>query len=163
MPRHTTLTVAALLAAIALSANAQVAGEAGSSSAKAKSARAAASQDPLTVGPSVYRVVIENERVRVLEARFQPGERIASHAHPDHVVVVTSAGKLAITNAEGTQELDAKVGDTFYFPAETHSAQNVGATVFTCVVTELKGKFKAKGEASPKPGTVEVQQGKVDG
>jgi len=120
-------------------------------------------QDPLTVGPTIYRVILENERVRVMEARFKPGEKIAAHSHPDHVLVVTSAGKLAITDAEGTQELDAKVGDTFYIAAETHSAQNVGTTEFVCVVTELKGKYKTKGQASPKPGTVEVQQGKVDG
>jgi quercetin dioxygenase-like cupin family protein len=120
-------------------------------------------QDPVTVGPSIYRVILENDRVRVMEARFKPGERIGSHAHPDHVVVVISAGKLAITSATGTQEIDAKVGDTFYIPAETHSAHNVGTTEFVCVVTELKGKYKAKGQASPNPGAVEVQHGKVDG
>jgi quercetin dioxygenase-like cupin family protein len=119
--------------------------------------------DPVTVGPTVYRVVLDNERVRVLEARFQPGQKIGPHSHPDHVVVVTSAGKLTLINAEGTQELDGKAGDTFYISAGTHSAENTGTTEFVCVVTELKGKFKSKGQASPKPGVIEVQQGKVDG
>ena len=128
-----------------------------------KSTKPTSSQDPLAVGPNIYRVILENDRVRVLEARFKPGERIGLHTHPDHVVVVTSAGKLEITNSEGTQVLDAKVGDTFFIPAETHSAHNVGTTEFVCVVTELKGKYKTKGQASPKPGTIEVQQGKVDG
>ncbi len=120
-------------------------------------------QDPCVVGPTIYRVILENDRVRVMEARFKPGEKIAPHAHPDHVVVVTSAGKLAITSAEGTREIDAKVGDAFFIPTETHSAENVGTTEFVCVVTELKGKYKAKGQAAPQPGTVDVQQGKVDG
>jgi quercetin dioxygenase-like cupin family protein len=121
-------------------------------------------QDPLTVGPNIYRLVLENERVRVMEARFQPGEKIGPHAHPDHVVVVTSAGKLAVTTGDGkTQEFDAKVGDTFFIAAETHSAQNIGTTEFVCVVTELKGKYKAKDQASPNPATTDVQQGKVDG
>jgi quercetin dioxygenase-like cupin family protein len=124
----------------------------------------APAQDPLTVGPSIYRLVLENERVRVLEARFQPGQKIGPHAHPDHVVVVTSPGKLVVTAASGkTQEIDGKVGDTFFIAAQTHSAQNVGTTEFVCVVTELKGKYKAKDQASPKPGTTDVQQGKVDG
>ena len=154
-----------LIFAVAMTmATSAVAGQAASKDATPKSnATPASSQDPLVVGPTIYRVILENDRVRVLEARFKPGERIGPHAHPDHVVVVTSAGKLAITNAEGTREIDAKVGDTFYSPAETHSAQNVGTTEFVCVVTELKGKYKAKGQASPKPGTIEVQQGKVDG
>jgi len=124
----------------------------------------APAQDPLTVGPGIYRLVLENERVRVLEARFQPGQKIGPHAHPDHVVVVTSPGKLVVTAASGkTQEIDGKVGDTFFIAAQTHSAQNVGTTEFVCVVTELKGKYKAKDEASPRPGTTDVQQGKVDG
>ncbi len=119
--------------------------------------------DAIAVGPDIYHVILENERVRVLEARFKPGAKIGMHMHPDHVVVVTSAGRLAITNSEGTQEHDAKVGDTFYIAAESHSAENVGATEFVCVITELKGKYKAKGQASPKPTAVDVQQGKVDG
>ena len=153
------LTVGLITAAVAfaLSASVQLSADPGSGSKKASP------QDPMVVGPTIYKLLLENERVRVMEVRFQPGEKIASHTHPDHVVVVTSAGKLAITNSEGTQELDAKVGDAFFIPAETHSAQNVGTTEFVCVVTELKGKYKAKGQASPKPGTIEVQQGKVDG
>ncbi len=123
----------------------------------------ASAQDPLVVGGDIYRVILENERVRVLEARFKPGAKIAMHTHPDHVVVVTSAGRLAITNAEGTQEHDAKIGDTFYIPAESHSAENVGTTEFVCVITELKGKYKTRGQASPKPTATDVQQGKVDG
>ncbi len=128
-----------------------------------KPAKASTPQDPLTVGAEIYRVILENERVRVLEARFKPGAKIAMHAHPDHVVVVTAAGKIAVTTAEGTQEFDAKVGDAFYVAAESHAAQNVGTTEFVCIVTELKGKYKAKGQASPKPTPVDVQQGKVDG
>jgi quercetin dioxygenase-like cupin family protein len=120
-------------------------------------------QDPIAVGPNIYRLILENERVRVMEARFKPGEKIAAHTHPDHVLVVTAAGKLAITNASGTREIDAKVGDAFFIPAETHSAQNVGTTEFVGVVTELKGKSKPKDQASPNPGTTDVQQGKVDG
>lgn len=167
MRRRPSVWLPAVLMAAALSASAQVAGEAGNAaqdkSAPMATGKAAAAQDPLTIGPTIYRLILENDRVRVLEARFQPGEKVGPHVHPDHVVVVTSAGKLAITNAEGTRELDAKVGDVFFIPAETHSAQNVGTTEFVCVVTELKGKYKGKDQASPRPGTIEVQQGKVDG
>ncbi len=158
MPR---LILIAVLLAIAPFARDAVA-DPPSSKGTSKPAKSSA-LDPIAVAPTVFRVVLENERVRVLEARFKPGERIGSYAHPDYVLVVTSAGKLAITNADGTREIDAGVGDTFYVPAETCSAHNVGATEFTCVVTELKGKYKSKSQASPKPGTVEVQQGKVDG
>jgi quercetin dioxygenase-like cupin family protein len=119
--------------------------------------------EAVAVAPGAYRVVIDNERVRVLEARIRPGQRVGTHAHPDHVVVVTAPGKLELTTSDGARVIDAKVGDAFYFEADTHTAENVGATEFVCVVTELKGKSKSKGEASPRPGTIEVQQGNVDG
>jgi quercetin dioxygenase-like cupin family protein len=161
--RHTLIMgVVAAAVAVALSADVRLAADPGYGSSTSKSTKVSP-EDPTVVGPTIYRVMLENERVRVMEARFKPGEKIAMHTHPDHVVVVTSAGKLAITNSEGTQEIEAKVGDAFFIPSETHSAQNVGTTEFICVVTELKGKYKAKGQASPKPGTIEVQQGKVDG
>ncbi|MCI0450856.1 MAG: cupin domain-containing protein [Candidatus Latescibacteria bacterium] len=163
MHHRTSVLLLAACAAIALATRAPVAEEGSSKDETAKTASKSTLHDPVTVGPSVYRVILENERVRVLEARFLPGAGIGAHVHPDHVVVVISAGKLALTNAEGTQEIDAEVGDTFFIPAETHSARNVGTTEFVCVVTELKGKYKTKGEASPPPGTVDVQQGKVDG
>jgi quercetin dioxygenase-like cupin family protein len=159
MHHRVSVLLLAAFAAIALATHAPVAGQ----DSKPKTASKSSAQDPMTVGPSIYRLILENERVRVLEARFLPGASIGAHMHPDHVVVVISAGKLSITNTEGTREIDAKVGDTFFIPAQTHSARNVGTTEFVCVVTEIKGKYKAKGQASPPPGTVDVQQGKVDG
>jgi quercetin dioxygenase-like cupin family protein len=153
------LLVFVALIATAPVSRASIAGE----TASMQKSKAVNSQDPLVVGPNVYRLVLENDRVRVLEARLQPGEKIGPHTHPDHVMVVTSAGKLAVTNREGTTVLDAKVGDTFFVPAETHSVQNIGTTEFVCVVTELKGEYKVRGQASPNPGTIEVQQGKVGG
>lgn len=165
------ILISAALLALAPLASAQMTSEptkplgkpATANPSKPAASKSANPQDPLVVGADIYRVILENERVRVLEARFKPGAKIGMHMHPDHVVVVTSAGRLAMTNAEGTQEIDAKVGDTFYIPAESHSAENVGTTDFVCVITELKGKYKAKGQASPKPTSVDVQQGKVDG
>ncbi|HXV13440.1 MAG TPA: cupin domain-containing protein [Candidatus Krumholzibacteria bacterium] len=163
MHHRVSVPMLAACAAIVLATYAPALGEDAAKSKPAKTANKSNAQDAITVGPSIYRVILENDRVRVLEARFLPGASIGSHMHPDHVVVVVSAGKLSITNAEGTREIDAKVGDTLFMPAETHSARNVGTTEFVCVVTELKGKYKTKGQASPPPGTVDVQQGKVDG
>lgn len=42
--------------------------------------------DPAITDPELYRVVFENERVRVLEYRDVPGDRTHPHRHPDSVM-----------------------------------------------------------------------------
>lgn len=99
----------------------------------------AGAQDPLKVAPAMYKPVFENERVRVMEVTFKPGEKIAVHSHPDHFVYVLSAGKLRVTNADGkVTDADLTVGQVVWFSAETHSAVNTGTTEVRALVTELK-------------------------
>jgi beta-alanine degradation protein BauB len=98
-----------------------------------------AAGDPLAVAPEMYKLKFENDRVRVMEVTFAPGAKIAEHSHPDHVAVITGAGKLTITNADGTtQELDGKVGDAMFIPSVTHYAVNSGTTEVKVTVIELK-------------------------
>jgi len=53
----------------------------------------AAAQDPLKVAPpEIYKLVYENDRVRVMEVTLPPGGKIAKHSHPDHYVYVLGAG-----------------------------------------------------------------------
>jgi quercetin dioxygenase-like cupin family protein len=99
----------------------------------------AQAQDPLQVAPSMYKLVFENERVRVMQVTFKPGEKIAPHSHPDHYVYAISAGKLKITPENGTAtEADIKVGDVMWIPAVKHYAENIGTTEVKLLVTELK-------------------------
>jgi quercetin dioxygenase-like cupin family protein len=95
-------------------------------------------QDPLVVGPDIYKLKFENERVRVLEVTFAPGASIAGHSHPDHMAYVIEPGKISITNAEGEKVIDLVVGQTVWIPAETHSAKNLGTTTIKLVVVEIK-------------------------
>ena len=48
------------------------------------------SRDPTETNPDLYRVVFENERVRVLEYQDVPGDRTTPHVHPDSVMVTLS-------------------------------------------------------------------------
>jgi quercetin dioxygenase-like cupin family protein len=95
--------------------------------------------DPLTVGANIYKLVFENERVRVLDVSFKPGDKIAMHAHPDHAAYVRSGGKLKVSPSTGApQELDLKTGQGAFLPAQSHSAENVGKTPLKLVVVEIK-------------------------
>jgi len=101
--------------------------------------RLAMAQDPIEVGPDVYKLAFENDRVRVMEITFQPGDKIALHSHPDHFVYVISGGTLALSYPDGTiKEFAGKAGDVVWINAESHAAENVGTTEFRGVVVELK-------------------------
>ena len=101
--------------------------------------RLALAQDPMQVGPHIYKLLFENERGRVFEVRFKPGEKIALHAHPDHVVYVFGDGKLPLSSPDGRAvEVVLKAGQTLWIPAETHAAENVGSTDAHSLVVELK-------------------------
>jgi quercetin dioxygenase-like cupin family protein/ketosteroid isomerase-like protein len=99
----------------------------------------ALAQDPAKVGPNIYKCILENERVRVCEIRFRPGDRIPVHSHPDHFVYITAPGKLRITAVGGQPaEIDFKAGQIAWIPAEAHSAMNTGTTEVRALVVELK-------------------------
>ena len=54
--------------------------------------------DPLDVASNVYNFKMENERVRVLNVTFKPGDKAVMHHHPDHVVYVLEGGKMKLTS-----------------------------------------------------------------
>ena len=45
-----------------------------------------AAQDPAVVNAKTIQVKFENDRVRVLEAKLQPGDKEALHSHPACVI-----------------------------------------------------------------------------
>jgi quercetin dioxygenase-like cupin family protein len=117
-------------------------------------AATAVAQDPLKVAPEMYKIVYENDRVRVMEVTFAPGSKIDKHSHPDHFAYVLTAGKLRIfkPNAEPA-EADLTVGQVLWIPGETHWAENAGETEIRALITELKEpapKAKAKTKTTKK-------------
>jgi beta-alanine degradation protein BauB len=54
-------------------------------------------QDPVKTDSDKYKVVLENDRVRVLEYRDKPGDKTTMHVHPDFVVVSRSAFRRRLT------------------------------------------------------------------
>src|SRR5207248_2474521 len=59
-----------------------------------RTANYSGAQDPLKASPQYYKILLENDRVRVLEYRLKPGEKEAMHSHPAGVVYVLSGGTL---------------------------------------------------------------------
>src|SRR6201988_2980961 len=96
-------------------------------------------QDVVKVAPEAYRMLFENDRVRVLEYRIKPREKDAMHSHPAYLVYpFTSAkGKFTFPNGK-TIECEAKAGQLTWLEAETHAIENVGAIEAYGLLTELK-------------------------
>ena len=54
-------------------------------------------QDPVKTSPQYYKVLLENDQVRVLEYRLKAGEEEPMHSHPAGVLYVLSGAKLKFT------------------------------------------------------------------
>jgi len=99
-------------------------------------------QDPARAEPRSYKVVLENDKVRVLEYRSSPGMGVCgkgTHFHPAHVTVSLTAGKVRVKTPEGKTRIDeAPAGTIFFAPAETHSVENIGGSNMRAYIVELK-------------------------
>ena len=102
--------------------------------------------DPTVTDPDKYKVVFENEHVRVLEYRDQPGQRTSPHEHPSSVVYTLSSFRRRFENAAGQAvERELSAGLAMWIDAQTHSGENVGDTPTHVLFVELKGTQAAAG------------------
>jgi quercetin dioxygenase-like cupin family protein len=58
-------------------------------------------KDAIAVAPHAYKVLQENDRVRVLEFRGGPGVKTEMHSHPSVVAIAISDGKFRFTFPDG--------------------------------------------------------------
>ena len=94
--------------------------------------------DPLKVASNVYKLKMENNRVRVFEVTFKPDDKAVMHHHPDHVVYVLSGGKMKLTSNGKTDILNLADGDTIFLNTQSHEAENIGQSTLKLLVVELK-------------------------
>jgi beta-alanine degradation protein BauB len=91
------------------------------------------------VAPDVYKVIFENDRVRVLEARMGVGDHTDLHSHPDYLVYALKDGKVKFTGPSGEGgEAEFKAGDVMWREAEEHATDNVGDTEVHALFFEPK-------------------------
>jgi quercetin dioxygenase-like cupin family protein len=99
----------------------------------------AKAQDPAKVDPAHYRVLLNNERVRILEVRQKPGYKSPMHSHPSHAVYSLTGSTLKFTSADGkTKTVTTKAGQVVWRKAETHTVENTGKTESHALDIELK-------------------------
>ncbi|MFI5166993.1 MAG: cupin domain-containing protein [Thermoanaerobaculales bacterium] len=102
-------------------------------------ARAVLAEDPVKVAPNVYKVILENEHVRVLSVTLKPGEKSPMHSHPANVVYTLNDSKVRFTMPDGKSvDADLKAGNCIWNEAQTHAGENIGKTTVHALVIELK-------------------------
>jgi hypothetical protein len=113
--------------------------------------------DAMTAAPDHHTVLLENDRVRVLDTRLAPGERTPVHSHqwpsalyvmswsdfirydPDDNPIVDSRA-LGMSPAPGSALWSA--------PLAPHYVRNVGTSILHVIAIELK-EFLTDGEPFP--------------
>jgi mannose-6-phosphate isomerase-like protein (cupin superfamily) len=96
-------------------------------------------QDAVKADPKHYKVVAENERVRVLKATYGPGEKSVMHEHPDTFAVFLTDVNVRFTFADGKSvEATRKPGDAMVDAAVKHQPENLGAAKMEAIIVEVK-------------------------
>ncbi len=95
-------------------------------------------QDPVVANPSLYRVIFENDRVRVLDYRDVPGDKTVPHGHPDSVMVTLSSFRRRLSGQGDHIDVEIPAGEARWLAAQEHSGENIGDTETHTVFIELK-------------------------
>lgn len=96
------------------------------------------SLDPAVTNPDHYQIVFENERVRVLEYKDEPGESTTPHQHPDCVMYTLRSFRRRLVSGELRRDVELKAGTVGWLPAQQHHGENIGDTPTHVIFVELK-------------------------
>jgi quercetin dioxygenase-like cupin family protein len=96
--------------------------------------------DVVLSSPDKVRVLLENNKVRVLEYSLKPGEKDNPHTHPAKTSYVISGGRLRVypegAEAFETEEV-AGVSEWADYRG-LHYVENIDSTTVTILLTEVK-------------------------
>ena len=97
--------------------------------------------DPTTTDPDKYKVIFENDRVRVLEYRDEPGQATQPHQHPDSLMYTLSSFDRRLVAEDGaTRDVSLTAGEVRWLDAQVHSGENIGQSPTHVLFVELKDK-----------------------
>jgi beta-alanine degradation protein BauB len=99
----------------------------------------AAAQDPVKIAPENYKVLLNNDNVRVLDFTLKPGQKIPMSARPNRVVYSITPGTTTLTGSDGKPtNMTRKAGEAWWRDAESLAVENTGKTEVHNLVVELK-------------------------
>lgn len=101
-------------------------------------------QDAVQTDGDKYKVIFENDCVRVLDYQDLPGQKTHQHKHPAFVLYALAPFKRSITLPDGKiLQRQFKEGDVMWSDSQTHIGTNTGETPTHVVLVELKSTIGA--------------------
>jgi hypothetical protein len=106
------------------------------------------SLDALVAAPRHHTIVLENEKMRVVETRIAPGQKVPVHTHRwPGALFITAWSDLIRRDQAGHVRLDTRqLADRprlnpplWQEPLPPHTLENVGGARFNAVQAEIKG------------------------
>lgn len=103
--------------------------------------------DAMVAAPDHHEILLENERVRVLDTRLGPGQRTPIHTHASSAALyVMSWSDFLRRDAEGNVIVDSRsweqrprIGEALWLPPlPPHSVENIGKAELRLIAVELK-------------------------
>ncbi len=95
--------------------------------------------DPVSVSPNNYKVLLENDNVRVLQMDLKAGAKDEVHSHPSETVYFVKGSKVKIRLSNGeVMEADIPDGHVMWHEEWTHQVENVGTSDLLAIVVENK-------------------------
>ena len=95
--------------------------------------------DPVEVSGDNYKLLMENDAVKVLEMTLKAGTSDIEHSHHDETVYFITGGKLKVHMPDGgSAEMEVPDGFVMWHEAWTHRVENVGTTDIKAIIVEPK-------------------------
>ena len=136
--------------------------------AVAQTALPASAPNTKQANPDVYKLLLDNAKVRVFQATFKPGAKAPAREFPNHLIYMQTDGTLVFEQTGHIgYEMTFKAGDAQWFPAQTRTMENDTDQEVRLLIVEVKegtvapagkvkkgkGKRKSKNKPKPKPKT----------
>jgi len=96
--------------------------------------------DGLVSSPANFKLLLENDHVRVLQYTLPPGALDHWHTHPPRTGYVISGAKIRVTEADGSHEdYDEKTGETYWADfSPLHDTLNLDTKPYIALLVEVK-------------------------
>jgi hypothetical protein len=105
--------------------------------------RTGLAQDPVQLHPDMFKVLLENDRVRVIDDLVPAGAKVGMHSHPEYVVYPLSSYRMKFIFPDGSSRIvDVQQGVARYVPGMVHAEENVGSTDAHALLVEIKPQPK---------------------
>jgi len=112
--------------------------------------------DAVSVDPDVHNVILDNEHIRVFDARASKGAKSPMHSHPPTVLISVGKTRLRATLPDGKATLiDLNPGQVFWMEGARHSWELLAGELHAIGV-EIKSAQK---ESAPPAPTAEQRKG----